>query len=45
MPYKSISFITEVPSKFIFTDNHVRRNYYPNKATVYNNSVFVILRN
>ncbi len=36
-PSKSMSFITEVICKFIFTDIHMRNNYRPNRA--YDNTV------
>ncbi len=31
-PSESMSFITEVICKFIFTDVHMRNNYRPNRA-------------
>ncbi len=31
-PSESMSFITEVICKFIFTDIHMRNNYHPNRA-------------
>ncbi len=31
-PSESMSFITEVICKFIFTDVHMRNNYHPNRA-------------
>ncbi len=34
-PSESMSFITEVICKFIFTDVHMRNNYRPNRALVY----------
>ncbi len=33
-PSESMSFITEVICKFIFTDVHMRNNYRPNRAFV-----------
>ncbi len=33
-PSESMSFITEVICKFIFTDVHMRNNYHPNRALV-----------
>ncbi len=33
-PSESMSFITEVICKFIFTDVHMRNNYRPNRALV-----------
>ncbi len=31
-PSESMSFVTEVICKFIFTDVHMRNNYHPNRA-------------